>query len=848
MKKTQYYLFILFTFFAPIAFNELKSQTTTIVSGRVIDAETKAPLSYVAVQFSSGSVGVNTDNYGRFLVETKAKANEVKVSFVGYATQNIKIKPFERNEIEVRLEEIGSQISEITVRPDKYKKKNPAVDLVREVFLHKDQNRKESLPYYQYNNYEKLRFEINGLTDKFKNKWYFKPFRFAFDFADTNKVNKKVTLPFYFRERFTSSYYRRDPFAKKEKLWAERQTAFDDDYSIDNDGISTYINSMYSDIDIYAPTITLLDKQFIGPLSANATAFYHFYITDTVKMDSQRFAAVYFSPANKNDLAFMGTMLVALDGSYAVRSVEMGVSKDINVNWLKEISIKQHFAFQDGDSTGHRLLLDHDELIFDLKIWKNKEGRSLLVSKRNFYDQYKLNQAQPDSLYKGKKNILKDTGDIAKTPLFWQKNRLDSLSAKEIGIKTMIDSVKSNQLAKNLILLGKVLGTGYFTMGPVQLGNIGAFLRYNGVEGFRTQANLRTNDKYCKRFRIRTYAAYGFLDKAWKYGGSTTLALKGAKPGRFPVNQFKVAYDHDLYFPGTSANTELSFANSLQTGTANRLLLHDIYRLEYSREFATNGISYTLSALHKAISENGVASDANPNQQTTSMELGAWLRYAPNEKFFQLTESRSSIRSKHPVFLLQYKVGLKGVLGGEYAFQRASLRVSKVFYLGIAGKTRAMVETGQIFGQVSYPLLEIHRANQSYIFEEYGFNQMNYLEFVSDRYAMLHLNHDFGGLLLNRIPLIKKLKWREGITFKALYGSLSAKNTPSSSNNLLSFPTDANKRLLTQSLGNTPYMEASAGVANIFGFLRIDYIWRLTYNGLPDVQKTGLKLSVNAEF
>ena len=849
MKKIQHSILIIIAFLSSICFFNLKSQTTTIVSGKVIDAETKSPLPYVNVQFSSGSAGVNTDNYGRFLIETKAKVSEVKISFVGYATQNVKIKPLQRNEIEVRLVEIGSEISEITVRPDKYKKKNPAVDLIHEVFAHKEQNRKEGLPYCQFDNYEKLRFEVNGVTNKFKNKWFFKPYRFAFDFADTNKVNQKVTLPFYFRERLSSSYYRRDPFAKKEKLWAERQTAFEDDYNVDSDGISTYINSMYSDIDIYAPMITLLDKQFIGPLSGNATSFYHFYITDTIKINSQRFASLYFSPVNKNDLAFMGTMLVALDGSYAVRSVEMGISKDINVNWVKAISIKQHFAFQDGDSTGHRLLLDHDELIFDMKIWKNKEGRSLLVSKRNFYQNYKLNQPQADSLYKGKIKLLRDTGNIAKTPAFWQKRRLDSLNNKEIGINTMIDTVNNMRLTKNLKIVSNILASGYLTAGPVQLGNVGAFLRYNGVEGFRTQANLRTNDKYCKRFRVRSYAAYGWLDKAWKYGGSTTFALKGARPGRFPVNQFKASYEHDLYFPGTTTNIEQNFASSLQTGVANRLLLHDIYKVEYSREYASNGISYTVNALRKAVSEDGVASDANPiNRKTTSTEIGGWLRYAPNEKFLQLTEKRASIRSKYPVFWLQYKAGLKGVLGGEYAFQRASLRISKVFYLGILGKTRTMVETGQVFGRVSYPLLEIHRANQSYFFDEYGFNQMNYLEFVSDKYAMLHLNHDFGGLLFNRIPLVKKLKWREGVTFKALYGALGEKNTPSATNNLLAFPTDANKKPLTQSLGNVPYMETSVGIGNIFGFLRVEYIWRLTYKDLPYVQKMGVKLMINAEF
>ncbi len=835
--------FLFISFFA-------NAQNKTSVGGVVVDAQTKEALEYVNVQFSSGMMGVSTDQYGRFLLETNLAVSNVKISFVGYETQIVNIKTGEKNDLKIFLRSSESILKELTVRPEKYKKKNnPAIDLVREVFQHKDQNKKEGLPFYQFDTHEKLRFELNGITEKYKKKWYFRPFQYAFTFCDTNSVNQKVTFPFYFRERFLTSFYRQNPFAKKNKLWAERQTAFEDDYNVDQDGISTYINNMYSDIDIYEPTIKLLDKQFVGPLSGAATTFYHFYITDTIKVDNQRFASLYFAPINKNDLAFMGTMLVALDGSYAVKSVDMGVSKDININWVSEIKIRQAFDFQ-GDSTNRRLLMKKDELIFDLKIFKNKEGRSLLVTKKNNYQQFLINQPQADTLYQGKVTELRDTGNIEKTPIYWTTHRSDSLSNKEIGIEIMLDSLKKMRLVKGLMALGNFMGTGAANIGKFQVGNLNSFFRENDVEGYRFQLNLRTHDRYFKKYRLGAYAAYGLTDKNWKYGGSATIAFKGARPARFPLNQLKISYENDLFLPGQTTNIGQNIFNSVQNEGTNRLLRNEQTKIEYFKEYKNNGILYSVNALHKSVTEAGIVesnSQSTDNQALTT-EVGLWVRYSPNAKFYQTRESRQAIRSKFPVFDFYYKASLKGVLGGEYAYQRASLRINKVFYVAPFGKSNWMLEGGQIFGQVSYQFLEIHQANRSYFFDNVGFNLMNYLEFVSDRYAMLHINHDFEGILLNRIPLLKKFRLREGVTFKALYGTLSEKNIPSASNGLQPFPSDANKKPLTQSLGETPYMEASAGVGNIFGFLRIDYIWRLTHKNLPNVQKNGVKLMFSVEF
>lgn len=825
----------------------------TVVSGVVLDARSESPLPYVTVQFGDGLVGVRTDIHGRFWLESPDKQSTVKISYLGFASQRIEIRPGELNEIKVLMQEIDKQLLEVTIRPEKYKKNNPAVDLIEQVFQHKDQNRKEGLDYYRFEKHERLRFDLNGITDKFKNKWYFKKFQFVFGFCDTSQVNQKVALPFYLRERMLETYYRRNPTAKKERLLAERQTAFEDEYDVDKDGVSAYLNSMYTEVDIYEPTITLLDKQFIGPLSGTATSFYRFYITDTVQIDGKRFADVFFSPKNKNDLAFMGNMLVALDSTYAVRRVEMGISKDINLNWVADLRIEQDFTFQ-GSGTSRRLLLDKDVVILDMKIWKNKDGRSLLATKTNTYRDYQLNQPLPDSIFNGKKELLRDTGQLDQRPdAYWVQRRHNALTPKESDVGVMIDSVKHTRIYKNLVKAGVFFGTGYQRVGKIEIGELSNFYSFNDVEGTRLRLSLRTNDRYFKKMRLDGYTAYGFKDLTWKFGSSATFAFKGAQPRRFPANQIRFSYVQDLYYPGLGTNSTANLISSVQRGSTDRLLLNRIVRTEYTKEFR-QGISYSVNIQRKAVSGAGaLIATPDPGQpaqyaDVVTTESGAWMRYAPNERFYQGRNQRVQLISRWPVFLLQYKAGFKGVWGGDYAYQRASLRMDKRLYLGFLGKSKLGIEAGRIFGQVSYPFLEIHRANQSYFFDDYGFNLMNYFEFISDRYAMLHLNHNFGGILFNRIPLVKKLHWREGATLKVLYGGLGSRNIPTATNGLLPFPVDAQQRPLTRGLGRMPYIEASAGIGNLFNILRVDCVWRLSYRDAPQVNTWGIRLMLNGDF
>lgn len=847
MKRIQPILFLLL-FFGNV--NTLLGQATVgqklSIQGRVTD-ESDDPLAYVTVQFNDGQNAVLTDINGFFKISSSKKPTLLKISYLGFLPQNLPVAELKKTDLVIKLVENTSRLAEITIRPEKYSRKNnPAVDLIEQVFLHKDENRKEGLDFYQFEKYEKLRMDLNGITPKFRRKWYFRPFPFMWDYCDTNEVNQRVSLPFFLRERAVQSFYRREPRSKKERLLGERQEMIDEGYDVDEDGISAQLTALYSDIDIYEPSILLIDRQFIGPLSGAANAFYRFYITDTTLFEGEKYANVFFAPKNKADLAFMGTLQVALDGSYAVRRVDMGITKDANLNFVSDCRIQQAFEWLADSAGSRRLLLAHDMVTMDFKILKYKEGRSLGARRTAFYHNYRLNEPLPDTLFVGKQLMLRDSGDVRKRDsLFWVKNQTEPLDSSELGVGEMYDQLEQSRVFKIMAKTGLVLSTGYYKFGKIELGELGSAFSFNDLEGIRLRLALRTNRKFSQRWQMTGYAAYGLDDLTWKGGASTTIALPGSRYNRFPNNQFRFSYEHDLRLPGFAPSDQVgTLFTSFQRGATDKLLLNRVARAEYTREWRNNFAVSTNYQRREITGAGALFVEPAGGEKTSlvSSELGGYLRFAPNETFYQGAVERYATNNRWPVFLFQWKLGMKNILGGDYGYQRAALRIDKIFYLKMLGRTQFSLEGGRIFGQLSYPLLETATANQTYFFSAQAFNLMNNLEFVSDKYATLHASHDFGGILFNRIPLVKKLRLREAASFKMAVGGLSKTNRPSASNRLLPLPEN------TFSFGKTPYSEVSAGIANIGGVLRVDYVWRLSYLKNPGATSWGLRVSAGFGF
>jgi hypothetical protein len=402
---------------------------------------------------------------------------------------------------------------------------------------------------------------------------------------------------------------------------------------------------------------------------------------------------------------------------------------------------------------------------------------------------------------------------------------------------------------------------GYKSFGPVEVGPVNTFYSFNPVEGFRLRVGGRTTPDLSKRIYFETYAAYGFKDQKWKYFLSTTYSLNNKSIYAFPQHFVRASFQRDTKIPGQDLQfvQEDNFLLSFKRGNNDKWLYNDVYAVNYLREFS-NHFSYGLGFRKWLQAPAGgltyrtgefTPSDGRSDNRVTGLntsELSLELRWAPNEKFYQGKVYRIPIPGPAPVFTARVTAGVKGLLGGEYNYQQVALNVAKRVYLSQFGFSDVILEGGYQFGQVPFPLLSIHRANQTYAYQLNSYNLMNFLEFVSDRYVSLNLDHSFNGFFFNKVPLLRRLKWREAVSVKALYGGIRAENDPVRHPSLFAFPTDAGGRPATFSLDRGPYVEGSVGIANIFKLFRIDLVRRFTYLDHPQVAEWGIRGRFRLEF
>jgi hypothetical protein len=828
------------------------SAQNTVVKGKVLDAKTLRPIPFVTVFFDESGITAATDASGAFVIETEKEYTMLKVITLGYKPQSREVVPGKEQTLEIRLLPDARQLDEVTVKSGKTRyrnKNNPAVELIRNVIDHKAENRKEGFDYYEYEKYEKIQFALSNVTEKFQNRKIFKKFQFVFENLDTTKLAGKPVLPVYLKEALSDVRYRKSPAAKKELIKASKMVAFEG--YVDNQGLDAYMKYLYQDINIYDNSIMLLTNQFLSPIANLSPTFYKFFITDTVTENGTRFVKLEFVPRNHSDFLFQGYMYVTLDGSYAVAKIDMGVNKDINLNWVKELKITQDF--EKSGELGYMLV--KDEFSADFGLTNGKMG--FFGQRSSFYRQFLLNEKRPDSFYAGGPVEVADSAESQSSD-YWTRNRHVELSASEKGVYTTIDSIKKVPAFKRSLDVIVLLFSGYKTIGPwFDMGPISTFYSFNPVEGFRLRFGGRTTTTFSKRINFESYAAYGFKDQKWKYYFGTTYSLTKHSIYEFPVKSLKLSYQRETKIPGQELQfvQEDNFLLSFKRGTNDKWLYNDIVSFEYLSEYKNhfsfalgykNWIQQPAGGLRYNLLDYNTAETDLENLQTS--EVSMTLRWAPDEKFYQGKTYRIPVSFKNPIFTLRYIQGVKGLLGGEYDYQNISLNISKRFYLSQFGYTDVAVEGGQIFGTVPFPLLAVHRANQTYAYQLQSYNLMNFLEFVSDRYVGINIDHAFNGFFFNKIPLLRKLKWREAITAKLLYGGISSRNDPGKNSDLFRFPVADDGTPLTYSLSREPYIEGSVAIANIFKFFRIDLVRRFTYLDHPGISELGIRARFKFDF
>lgn len=826
----------------------------TAVRGVVTDANTKETIPYASFIVVGSGKGGRTDIDGKYNITIDGNYSQLKFSYVGYKAQVKTFKPGTTQIINVQLQSEAMQMNEVVIKggkkPPYRNKENPAVELIRKVIANKSKNRMESYDYVEYKKYERMLFSMSNLSDKFKNKKVFRNYQFLFQEQDSTKIGGKNLLPVFQQEKLSENYFRKSPEKMRTVVVADKQVNFDERF-IDNKGMSSYFERMYQDIDIYDNNISVVSNLLLSPIADGAPGFYKFFITDTIRTHQPQLIELSFTPRNKMDMLFEGKLYVTMDGNYAVQNAYLTVNKDINLNFVRGLEAKLEFE-QNPD---HRYHLSKSNLIVDFGISK-KGGTGFTGERTVTFKDYTVNQPPADNVYKGSEALVVVPDATQKNEAYWASIRPESVSATSSRVYRNLDTLQTIPSFKRTMDIVTLFFAGYKDFGPFEMGPVNTFYSFNSVEGFRARLGGRTTPKLSKRYYFETYAAYGFDDQKWKYFLSGTYSLNNKSIYAFPQNYLRASFQRDTKIPGQELQfvQEDNFLLSFKRGENNMLLYNDFYRFDYVHEYE-NHFSYSVGLRKWSQTPGGSLYFNNSAQslfsrtnQINTSEISVSLRYAPHEKFYQGKIYRTPFVDKYPIFNLRYTAGLKGVLGGEYNYHNFMGSIDKRFYLSQLGYTDVTVEGGYDVGKLPFPLLSIHRANQTYAYQLQSYNLMNFLEFVSDHYASINIDQNFNGFFFNKIPLLRELKLREVMSFKALYGGLRNENNPEKNPEAMQFVRNQDGLSITHALDNGPYMEGSVGIGNIFKVLRVDAVKRFSYLDNPNVSSWGIRARVKFDF
>lgn len=849
------------TFFLALTgfYNSTYGQSITSASGIVKDSITGEPLSYVAVLFKGSTIGAMTDDNGAFTLQNDKGYTEIVISSIGYVEKSVKLRAGRKNDgLKVMLRPTSYELTEVVVKPkrERYSRKdNPAVELIKKVIAHKDDNRIEAKDEYQVESYEKLSLALDNFSPNLEKNNFTRKFKFIKNYLDTSEFNGKPILTLSVRETLADRYYRKKP--KSEKIIVKGKRMQGVDKTLDEGGISANLDEIFQGINIFDNNINILLNRFVSPLSSTlAVSYYKYYIMDTLDVSGTKCVDLAFVPVNSESYGFTGRLYITLDGNYALKRFTLNVPSHINLNFVDKLRIDQEFK-QMPDSTW---VLDTENTFINFYIIDGTQ--QFYAHNLRSYDNYKFEVANRDSVFGllGENHIaMKAT---AQPDSFWVNHRHIPLKEKESALDDLLAQMRKVPVFNVIIKTAEILISGYIPTGKdrstskFDFGPMNTTFSANDLEGFRMRVGGMTTANLHPNWFADGYVAYGVDDRKFKYNGRLLYSFtkKEYHPGEFPRNNLSLTHEYDVYTPGQDFlfTSKDNMFVAIKVGTpVTRMQYIRKTMLQYEKDW-TNNLSIlgwirhenneaagTLS--YDLMNEDGSLTHINSFDKT---ELGVQLRYAPGERAYNGRAGRESpfnLSKDAPVFKLSHQIGFKG-LGGDYRYNHTEISAEKRIWLSSFGHIDALVKAGKVWDKVPFPLLILPNTNQSLTIQPEAFNMMNAMEFVTDQYVSWYLTYYLKGWILNRIPVIKWLKLREVVSFSGVYGNLTDKNNPNLTPGLFQLPDG------TMEMGNTPYMEFSVGLENILKILRVDYYRRLTYLDNPGIKKGGFRIALRFSF
>ncbi|MFO8129208.1 MAG: DUF5686 family protein [Bacteroidales bacterium] len=796
--------------FAGFFAGQATGQVTRIM-GRVVDGNTGEPVPFANIYFSDHTIGATSGFNGEFSIETRRNFDTVYVSFVGYRSQARKIIPGVFQEMTIALQPAGVQLNEVVIRPGE----NPAEVLLRKVIKNKALNNREAHNACQHEVYTKIQFDANNIDDRLRERRFMKPFKFVFDYVDTSIVNGKSYLPVFISETLSDHYYSKDPPGEIEIIKASRVSG------IENESITQFLGDLYQNVNIYDNYIPLFEKNFVSPIADFGLGFYKYYLIDSAFMDGYWCYHMMFKPKRKQELTFTGELWIH-DTSFAVKSLDMKVTGDANLNFVNDLALEQAYELLEND----RWTLIRDYIVVDFNIIENTDRiLGFFGHRTTIHRNFVFNQPKQKEFYRSPVDVVIQDDARTKSDAFWDTARHERLTEKEMGIYEMVDSVKNVPLFRTYVDFFYMLFNGNLLWGNIEIGPYYKMLSFNEIEGVRFRLGGCTSNEFSTKLMLSGHVAYGTKDRKFKYNlGFLYLFSKNPRRG------FGAGYTHDMEQLGASQNAfseDNLFSSFFRRSPANKLSMVQEFSGHYEHEWFT-GFSNTFRFRHRVLFPAGETTfilykdgEGIPENALTTSEISLDTRFAFKEKYVMGEFERISLGTTYPVVDLKYSYGIPGFLESEFEYHKLQAGVRHWFNVFSFGWSKYIFETGKIWGTLPYPLLKLMPGNETFLFDEYAYNLLDYYEMGSDTYVSLYYTHHFDGLILNRIPLMRRLKWRTVIHGRGLVGSLTEANKAYSE-----FP---------RILGNLekPYYEAGVGLENIFKIFRVDAIWRLSHRDTP---------------
>ena len=780
------------------------------------------PIPYANIIFSGSFIGTTSDINGNYRLTTSKPGITIEVSAVGYKKQIVPVKPGQINQIDFKLEEEVFLIGEIDIRPGE----NPAIRIIKNVIENKNINNPNEFPSWKSSIYAKTEIDLKNVSRDLKKKKLLSDFDFVFDYLDSIGTEGKTFLPVFFNETVSNYYHDGQTKKDHEEIIANKASG------MKTDMLSQLSGKLYEDFNIYDNYLTISEVGLISPLNNLGLQFYKYYLNDSIVSDSAKIYEISLKPKLPQEPAFVGKIWIE-DGSFALTKVEIQLSEKANVNFINNFQYSIEFQ-----KTENRWVPRNESVIVDVDIEKNRNSELLgiIARKTNIYQDFEFIPVY-DAVKNFREQIVVAPDAVQKNEEFWVKTRPIELQKRERNIYAMVDSMKDVRLFRTVSEYVYMFYYGYRDLGKVELGPYYYLYSANKVEGSRFRLGARTTFKFNKNLRFNAFGAYGTKDHNFKYGGGVEYYFS-VKP--LSLLSFQGQHDMEMLGKSTNAFMEQNIVTTILSKTPNTKL-NMIDRLDFTakKEWKT-GLMYELGLntekIHTAsfvplIDQNGIDI---PSIQSTELKFG--VRYAHNEEILVDDFDRTPIPGYNPVFHFQLNKGFKDFLGGDYNYFKIHAGFSDKIKLNPFGYTYYYLQAGKIWGDVPFPYLKIHEGNETYAYDSHAFNLMNYQEFVSDTYASIFWEHHFMGFFLNKIPLFRKLKWREVIGARSLWGSYDE-----SRHNSIRLPGNM------KGLRNQPYTEFSAGLENIFKFVRVDGVWRFNYND-QSKQQFGLFFSLQVRL